>query len=128
MEKKYMSKKQTFINEVLALTGDNPEAVFSSDALDYWNGLNISGDGKKKTELTEKGKLILDFMRKNKDQYNNLFKAKDIGDGMLISSRTVAGSMRKLVTDGYIEKIGSEPSVYAVTNKGLEVNFGEKTN
>jgi len=117
-----MSKKEKFINEVLALTGDAPEKFFSSDAIDFWNGLNASSDtGKPK--FTENGKLVLQYMKDNKDNYNNLFKAKEIGEGLGISSRTASGAMRKLVTDGYIEKIGDTPVIYSLTDIGTEVDL-----
>ena len=51
-------------------------------------------------------------MQENKEKYNNLFKAKDIGEGLGISSKAVSGSMRKLVKDGYINKVGKEPVIY----------------
>lgn len=117
-----MSKKEKFISEVLALTGDAPENVFTSDALDYWNALNATGDSSK-PKFTDNGKLVLGYLQQNKDQYNNLFKAKDIGEGLGISSRTASGAMRKLVTDGYVEKIGSDPVVYAITTKGIETDL-----
>ena len=48
-----------------------------------------------------------------------MFKAKDIADGIGISSRTVSGAMRKLVTDGFVEKeIGPRSCIYAITEKG----------
>jgi len=119
-----MSKKEKFINEVLALTGDNPENIFSPDALDFWNGLNSTGDSEKPA-FTPNGKLVLDYIQKNKDTYNNLFKAKDIGEGLGISSRTASGAMRKLVTDAYLEKVGQNPTVYSLTQKGIEVNLEE---
>ena len=50
-------------------------------------------------------------------------KAKDIGEGLFISSRAVSGAIRKLVTDGYVEKIGQEPVVYALTEKGKTVEI-----
>ena len=116
-----MTKKEKFINEVLALAGDAPEKVFSSDALDFWNGLNASDDvGKPK--FTENGKLVLQYMKDNKDNYNNLFKAKEIGEGLGISSRTASGAMRKLVTDGYVEKIGESPVVYSLTESGINID------
>ena len=62
--------------------------------------------------LTENGQKILSFMQENKEKYNNLFKAKDIGEGLGISSKAVSGSMRKLVKDGYINKVGKEPVIY----------------
>ena len=42
---------------------------------------------------------------------------------MDLSSKTVSGGMRKLVTDGYIEKIGEHPSIYSLTTLGKEVKI-----
>lgn len=117
-----MTKKEKFISEVFAITGDAPENVFSPDALDFWNGLQMTGDSSK-PKFTENGKLVLQYMKDNKDSYNNLFKAKEIGEGLGISSRTASGAMRKLVTDGYIEKIGDTPVIYSLTDKGTEVDL-----
>lgn len=119
-----MTKKEAFINEVIALTGDAPEKVFTSDALDFWNGLQISGDSGR-PQFTENGRLVLDYMQKEKGTYNNLFKAKEIGEGLGISSRTASGAMRKLVTDGYVEKVGENPVVYSLTTLGTEANPNE---
>lgn len=33
-------------------------------------------------------------------------------------SRSVSGSMKKLITEGFVEKIGSDPVAYAITEKG----------
>jgi DNA-binding MarR family transcriptional regulator len=120
-----MTKKEAFINEVIALTGDAPEKVFTPDALDFWNGLQISGDSGR-PQFTENGRLVLDYMQKEKETYNNLFKAKEIGEGLGISSRTASGAMRKLVTDGYVEKVGENPVVYSLTTLGTEVNLNEE--
>lgn len=121
-----MTKKEMFINEVNNIiqnqTGQKIEDILSSDALDYWNALNTTGDSSK-PKFTENGKLVLGYLQQNKDQYNNLFKAKDIGEGLGISSRTASGAMRKLVTDGFVEKIGSDPVVYAITTEGIEVDL-----
>lgn len=124
-----MTKKEKFINEVSDIiqnqTGQKMEEILSSDALDFWNGLQMSGDTSK-PKFTENGKLVLQYMKDNKDQYNNLFKAKEIGEGLGISSRTASGVMRKLVTDGYIEKIGDSPVVYSLTDSGIAVNLIEE--
>lgn len=117
-----MSKKEKFIEEIFKLMQDAPEKFLSSDALDFWNGLQISGDNSK-PKFTENGKLVLQYIKDNKDNYNNLFKAKEIGEGLGISSRTASGAMRKLVTDGYIEKVGSDPVVYSLTSSGIEVDL-----
>ena len=120
-----MTKKEAFINEVIALTGDAPEKVFTPDALDFWNGLQISGDSGR-PQFTENGRLVLDYMQKEKGTYNNLFKAKEIGEGLGISSRTASGAMRKLVSDGYVEKVGENPVVYSLTTLGTEANPNEE--
>ena len=121
-----MSKKEKFIHEVIAaidgLEEKTPERYFSEDALDFWNGLQMSGDNAK-PKFTENGKLVLRYLKDNKDTYNNLFKAKDVGEGLGISSRTASGAMRKLVTDGYVEKVGADPVVYAITTEGIEVDI-----
>ena len=123
-----MSKKESFISEIKTLMEqalschEMPFEGLSSDALDFWNGLNATGDSEKPA-FTENGKLILKYMQDNKDTYNNLFKAKDIGEGLGISSRTASGGMRKLVTDGYVEKVGTAPIVYSLTTKGIEATF-----
>jgi len=122
-----MSKKECFINEVkraIEKTGNSVEEWFSSDALDYWNGLNATGD-KEKPAFTPNGIIVLKYMQDNKETYNNLFKAKDIGEGLGISSRTASGALRKLVSDGYAEKMGENPVVYSLTDKGVTVNPDE---
>lgn len=119
-----MTKKETFINEVLALTGDSPESIFSPDALDFWNGLQLGNEGKSK--FTENGKIVLSFMKENKDNYNNLFQSKTIGEAIGISSRTVSGAMRKLVTDGFVEKLGQNPVTYSLTQSGVDIRFDEE--
>lgn len=120
-----MSKKQTFIDEVTKLLEDSPEKYLSADALDFWNGLQASGDTSK-PKFTENGKLVLVYMQQNKDNYNNIFKAKDIGEGLGISSRTASGAMRKLVTDGFVEKVGQDPVVYALTSLGETTDPNEE--
>lgn len=117
-----MTKKEKFIDEITKLLEDSPKKYLSEDALDFWNGLQMTGDSGK-PKFTENGKLVLQYMKDNKDAYNNLFKAKDIGEGMGISSRTASGAMRKLVSDGYAEKIGQDPTIYALTDLGILVTI-----
>lgn len=68
-----------------------------------------------KPELTEAGLGILEYMQGCNTA--NL-KAKDIAEGMGLASRKVSGSIRKLVTDGFVEKFGQNPVIYALTDKG----------
>jgi predicted transcriptional regulator len=47
-----------------------------------------------------------------------MLKARDIGEGLCVSSRNISGALRKLVTDGFCEKMGQNPVVYTLTEKG----------
>ena len=114
-----MTKKETFINEINDYLEKNILKL-SDDALTYFKAIQINED-KEKSELTEKGKTILKFMQENKEDYNNIFLAKTVGDGLNITSRMASGSMRKLCNDGYLEKIDGNPVPYSLTRKGIEV-------
>lgn len=74
-------------------------------------------------KFTDKGIQILKYMQKNYEQYNNVLKAKDIGEAIGLTGRTVSGSIRKLVTDGYVEKIGTNPVCYSITDLGKVEKF-----
>jgi predicted transcriptional regulator len=52
-----------------------------------------------------------------------MWKARDIAEGLFINSRAVSGAMRKLVTDGYVEKIGQDPVVYSLTDNGKNIEI-----
>ena len=76
-----------------------------------------------KPKFTDNGKLILQYMRDNADATQNMFKAREIAEGIFISSKSVSGSMRKLVNDGFVEKIGQDPIIYAITEAGMQVEI-----
>jgi len=79
--------------------------------------LNILKEDKmEKEELTENGKIILNYLQLN--QNIKLWKARDIAEQIGISSKGVSGAMRKLVNDGFCEKMGQSPIVYTITEKG----------
>ena len=69
-------------------------------------------------EITENGIKILKYMQQHETHKGSLFKASDIGEGLFMSGRSVAGCMRKLITDGFVEKLGQDPVIYAITEKG----------
>ena len=35
----------------------------------------------------------------------------------------VSGAMRKLVTDGFVEKVGQDPVIYSITENGKNINI-----
>ena len=110
-----MSKKDDFIkwcNEAKKVV------PMSEDVELYFNALQVSAEKRETKEFTENGKMILQYMKDNKEICGNMFKAKAIGEGLGISSRTASGAMRKLVTGGYVDKVGESPAIYSVTDKG----------
>ena len=42
---------------------------------------------------------------------------------MGVSSRSVSGAIRKLVNDGFVEKVSTDPVLYSITTKGIEVTI-----
>lgn len=117
-----MSKKSEFIDFVNDLIEASKGTVEpSDDAWAYWIALCGGNDGEKPT-FTDNGKLIMKYLQ---DQAIDTppMKAKDIAEGMFISSRSVSGAMRKLALDGFVEKIGQDPVMYAITEKGRNIKI-----
>lgn len=119
-----MSKKQAFIDTVETLllqTG----AIMGKEAALYFEALKMGGDAEgSKQGFTENGKAILAFMQESKESYNNLFKSKAIAESIGLTSRVVSGGMRKLCSDGYVEKLdGTSPIIYCLTKKGETVDL-----
>ena len=119
-----MTKKEKFIELVEAgfnainIDLNDPD---QADAMAYWEAFKGKKENEK-PEFTDNGKLILKYLQDHATDIP-MAKAKDIGEGLFVSSRVVSGAIRKLVTDGYVEKIGQDPTVYAITEKGKEVKF-----
>jgi DNA-binding MarR family transcriptional regulator len=116
-----MSKKTEFIRVVEMLCDySNFNWEDEEDARAYWEAFK----GKEEVEkplFTDNGKLILKYLQDNPDLKTT--KAKDIGEGLFISSRAVSGAIRKLVNDGFVEKIGQDPVMYSITDKGRTVEI-----
>lgn len=117
-----MSKKEEFVKFIKEVFStyhvseeDMPEAVKI-----YWENL-CNKEEVEKPLFTDNGKMILSYLQDNPDTTS--WKAKDIAEGLFTSSKTVSGAMRKLVTDGYIEKVGENPSVYSITEKGKNIEI-----
>lgn len=117
-----MTKKEEFIVFVEKLMENNgiTETSMPENVLSYWKGMKVS-EVVEKPLFTDNGKLILGFLQENTGI--EMWKAKDIAEGLFISSRTVSGAMRKLVLDGYVEKVGENPSVYSITEAGKNIDI-----
>jgi predicted transcriptional regulator len=103
-----------FVNELMKANPELTEKLMTDNVKAYLDVLKEVKD--EKPELTENGKLILYYLQNHLE--TRLWKAKDIAEQMGISSRGASGTLRKLVNDGFCEKLGAEPVIYALTEKG----------
>lgn len=118
-----MNKCEQFLNffDYLVEQSKISKDVIPKEVMEYYNVLKTQQvSQKEKPILTEIGTQVLQYLQTNEVQSA---KARDIADGMNMSSKKVSGSMRKLVTDGFVEKIGANPVVYALTDKGKNFNI-----
>ena len=119
-----MSKKEKFIEAI-------EDAFFSKvdineldpDIVSYWNALKGANEVEKPI-FTDNGKLIMKYLQ-DLPEDAPMMKAREIAEGLFISSRAVSGAMRKLVTDGFVEKVGQDPVMYALTEKGRNIEIEE---
>ena len=116
------SAKQKFINlideEVFKAMGPKLEKKYQDSwkqIIDFWNIFQSQNEN---SDLTENGMKVLKYMQLNLEKHNNLFTARSIGEGLFLSSRSIAGTMRKLINDGYAEKTGNNPVYYSLTEEG----------
>lgn len=113
--------KQEFVNFIKALMEASPDIVEDLMTENIQRYLEIlEKENVDKPEITDSGKVILDYMQKSDC---TMLKARDIGEGLGVSSRNISGALRKLVTDGFCEKMGQNPVVYTLTEKGKNYNI-----
>lgn len=110
--------KQEFIDFINKLMESNPELtnqLMTDNIRAYLDTLTERG-GADKPMLTPNGMIILKHLREHQDIIT--WKARDIAQDIGIASRGVAGALRKLCTDGFVEKLGKDPAIYTLTEKG----------
>ena len=113
-----MSKKQEFINYIESVINYDD---MSENVRQYWEALKGSKEDNKPT-FTDNGKMIMKYLQ-SLPTGGPMLKARDIAEGLFVSSRAVSGAMRKLCDDGFVEKAGQEPVVYALTEKGKNIEI-----
>lgn len=123
-----MTKKEAFIEIIDYLFEDQDvhlATVYSEEwplAQEFFNDLK-NGKVKNSGAMTENGKKLLSWMQENVDSMTNLFTSKEAAEALFTSGRSIAGSMRKLVNDGYVEKTGKDPVQYSLTEAGRNYRF-----
>lgn len=123
-----MTKKEAFIKIIQTEIFDRTD-IYAENypdeyelAASFWEDFK---DGKVKNSgaMTENGKKLLSWMQENVDTMTNLFTSKEAAEALFTSGRSIAGSMRKLVNDGYVEKTGKDPVQYSLTEAGKNHQF-----
>ena len=124
-----MTKKEKFIEFVNVIMEDAMVDAWDDvtrkewkDAFDFFEDLK-NGKTKNSGAMTENGQKILIWMQENVDSMNNIFTSKEAAEALFTSGRSIAGSMRKLVNDGYVDKIGKDPVQYSLTDVGKNYQF-----
>ena len=124
-----MTKKETFIKIISYIFEEDTlhlDELYTEEewatALDFFKEFK-EGKVKNSKEMTENGRKSLIWMQENLESMNNIFTAKEIAEGLFTSGRSISGSMRKLINDGYVEKIGANPVQYTLTEKGINYKF-----
>lgn len=125
-----MNKKDMFIKMVESyLLNGTVEGTMTNEQLEgaiaYFEAFKSTQEKADKPTFTDNGKLILKSMIENQEERANMFSAKQIAEYAFISSRSVSGSIRKLVNDGYVEKAGQDPIIYSLTELGKGVKFDD---
>jgi len=93
---------------------ENVTQYLSPEAIEFYNDLK----NKESNTFTEKGKAILKAMQDNKEKYMNVFTSKQLGELCGMAPRSVSGSIKKLINQGYAEKKGLSPVSYGITLSG----------
>ena len=119
--------KQEFIEFLESLMNAAPEVVKEkmTDGIKQYIEILKEQKNEVKPILTDKGIMILKYLQESQIIS---FKATDVGEAIGMTGRQVAGSLRKMITDGFCEKVGENPIVYALTEKGKNYNLKENNN
>lgn len=115
-----MSKYEQFIDFFDYLVQNCKEPVVIPDEVQQVYDSLKAQEVKEKPMFTETGLEILDYLQ---NSATASLKAKDIAEGMGVSSRKVSGAIRKLCTDGFVDKAGQNPVIYSLSSKGKDFDI-----
>lgn len=117
--------KEDFIKFLRNLMEANPELtkkLMNENVQTYIDVLE-KGETKEKPLFSENGLVVFKFIRENTD--TTAWSSKNIAEQIGLTSRQVSGCARKLVNDGFLEKVSTDPVYYALTQKGKEFELVE---
>lgn len=120
-----MNKRDAFI-QVVETVLSKPEFINSfsqeirTNAVDFWKEFLNNKPKESSVDVTENGIKILMWMSVNKESLSNVFTSREVAEGLFTSGRSVSGAMRKLTSDGYVQKVGQNPVQYSLTEQGKQ--------
>lgn len=117
-----MNKYKQFLDYFDWLVENCKQSVVMPDEVQNVYNMLQEQQAMEKPMFTESGLSILEYLQTCDAKS---LKARDIADGMVISSRQVSGAIRKLVTDGFVDKYGQNPVIYSLTEKGRNFDINE---
>ena len=118
-----MTTKENFIAEIEKLLETN---TINDEAMDYFTKFK-EGTVKNSSVITEKGATVLGFIQKQPADY--VFTSKMVAEALDLNSRSVSGTLKKLISDGYVEKVTTiSPITYQITIAGQEFNLNDFIN
>ena len=123
-----MTKREAFIKIIDYLFEEESlhlDEAFEEEwplAKEFFNDFK-NGKVKNSGAMTENGKKLLTWMQENEEKMSNVFTSKEAAEVLFTSGRSIAGSMRKLVADEYVSKVGKDPIQYSLTEAGRNYKF-----
>lgn len=103
-----------FVEKLMEASPDLTKELMTDEIKAYMNILRSTSEVEKPV-ITDSGKVILKYMQ-TCDKV--ALKSNEIAEGLFVSTRKISGAMRKLVSDGFVEKVSTDPIIYSITEKG----------
>jgi len=121
--------KEEFLNFLNRLMEANPElteSLMNDNVKAYIKDVLSNKEIKDKPLFSENGLTVFKFLKNNTDA--TAWSAKVIAAEVNLTSRQVSGCARKLVNDGFLEKVSENPVYYALSQKGKDFELVEEEN
>lgn len=118
--------KEEFVKFLQKLMDANPELTESmmNENIKTYIEVLMSDETKDKPLFSENGLIVFKFLRENTE--TTAWPAKAIAAEVNLTSRQVSGCARKLVNDGFLEKVSTNPVYYALSQKGKDFELIEE--
>ena len=84
-----------------------------------------SVQAKEKQMFTPTGEKIFTYLQENYS-IEDKWDSAEIAKGLGLTAKNVSGSLRRLVTDGYVKKVCKDPVMYSLTQLGIDTSLDER--